>query len=64
MIDLIYYLTAPLYDEFYALPEEYRQVCVCAICVAVPLMLLCAVLGFIVLAVASAFHFVTGDKKK
>lgn len=63
MQDLILYLCESLKDAELDLPLDNINVGCTIIATAVPLMVLCAVLGLFVLAVLSTFNFLRGRKR-
>lgn len=63
MEDLILYFCAPLRLQELGLQEAEIETGTTIIAVAVPLMVLTAVLGFLCFALLSVFNFVRGRKR-
>lgn len=63
MNDLVLYLCDALRDIDLGLDDELIQIGCTIIGTAVPLMVLCAVLGVLVLSIMSIFNFLRGRKR-
>ena len=63
MEDLVLYLCQPLKDSELALTVDEIEAGCTIIATAVPLMVLCVVLGVLSLAILSIFNFIRGRKR-